>query len=89
VTFSPDGYLRRIQEGRVVDDCRCYRLIGNNVFVSPGDFRAPNITLRYQLETDLLSFEAVRPGSCSSPVCRQAFATAVGQYAVGTWHRLT
>ena len=88
MTFSPDGYLRRIQEGGVIDDCRCYRLSGSIVLVSPGDYRAPNITLRYQLETDSLSFEAVRPGPCSSLVCQQALATAVGQYAVGTWHRL-
>jgi hypothetical protein len=87
VTFSPDGYLRRYQDGRVVDDCRCYRLIGERLFVSPGDFRAPDITLRYQLSTDTVRFEAVKPDPCSSPVCRQALATAVGQYAVGTWHR--
>jgi hypothetical protein len=88
VTFSPDGYLRRYQDGRVVDDCRCYRLIGERRFVSPGDFRAPDITLRYQLGADVLRFGAVKPDPCSSSVCRQAFATAVGQYAVGTWHRL-
>jgi len=88
VTFSPDGYLRRYQDGRVVDDCRCYRLIGDRLFVSPGDFKAPNITFRYQLDADVLSFEAIMPDSCSSTVCRQAFATAVGQYDVGTWQRV-
>jgi hypothetical protein len=89
VTFSPGGYLRRYQDGKVVDHCRCYRLLANHAIVSPGDFKAPKITLRYQLDTDVLRFGAVMPDPCSSTVCRQAFATAVGQYAVGTWHRVT
>jgi hypothetical protein len=88
VTFDPSGQLLRYQGDRLVDDCHCYRLLANHVLVSPGDNRAPNITLRYRLDAGALNFVAVMP-NCSSSRCRREFAYAVGQYTVGTWHRVT
>lgn len=89
VTFDPSGQLLRYQGDRLVDNCQCYRLLANHVLVSPGDKKTPNITLRYRLDAGTLNFVVVMPDSCSSARCQREFAYAVGQYAVGTWHRVT
>jgi hypothetical protein len=87
-TFQPNGHLLRYQGDRVVDDCRCYQLIGSHGFVVLGGSVDPDISLQYRIDGETLTFEAVLAETCSSPRCRRQFAFAVGQYAVGQWHRV-
>jgi hypothetical protein len=87
VLFLPDGRLRRYQGDKVVDDCSCYQLVAGHTFVVPGDGKAPDIVLRYQIVGDVLTFDAVMPHQCSA-ICRHQFAFAVVQYAVGPWQRV-
>lgn len=87
-TFQPNGQLLRYQGDRQVDGCRCYRLIGSHGFVVLGGGVDPDISLQYRIDGETLTFEAVMSETCSSARCRRQFAFAVGQYAVGQWHRV-
>ena len=86
--FHPNGYLLRYQGEKLVDDCRCYQLIGKHTYVVLGDPGDPDIPLRYRIDGETLTFDAVMPDQCSSANCRDQFAFAVYQYAVGRWQRV-
>lgn len=86
--FQPNGYLIHYQGKKVADDCRCYQLIGRHTFVVLGDPGDPDIPLRYRIDDETLTFDAVMPDQCSSMNCRDQFAFAVSLYAVGTWRRV-
>lgn len=88
VVFRSHGSLLRYQGEKLVDDCRCYRLKAAQTFVSLGDGGVPDITLRYRIDGDALTFDAVMPDRCSTTRCRNGFAFALAQYAVGTWRRV-
>jgi hypothetical protein len=91
--FRPNGYLINYQGKQIVDDCHCYQLLDNHTFVSlggPGDPIDPtDVSLRYTIEDDTLTFDVVVPDECSSVTCRSGVAFAVYQYALGPWHRVS
>ncbi len=86
--FQPNGYLIHYQGKEIVDDCYCYQLIGKHTFVVLGDPGDPDIPLQYRIDGESLTFDAAMPAQCSSASCRDQFAFAIGQYAVGTWLRV-
>jgi hypothetical protein len=86
--FHPNGYLIRYQDERLVDDCRCYELVDDHTFVLLGDPGDPDITLHYRIDGRTLTFEPVTPDRCSSDRCLSSLGFAVGQYALGPWHRV-
>jgi len=87
--FHPNGYLLRYQGKEVADKCRCYELIGGHTFIVLGDPGEPDMTLHYQIDAGTLTFQVVTPDQCFSARCRDQFAFAVGQYAVGPWQRVS
>jgi hypothetical protein len=88
-TFEENGNLLTYQGENLVDDCRCYRLIGGHTFVVFGDLGVdPDMPLDYRIDGETLTFDAVRSDQCSSADCRDQFAFAVGQYMVGPWHHV-
>jgi hypothetical protein len=86
--FHPNGYLLRYQNEKLVDDCRCYELIDGHTLVVLGDPGDPDISLSYRIDDGTLTFQAAIPDQCSSAKCEDQFAFAVGQYALGPWHRV-
>ena len=86
--FRPNGYLTNYHNTTVADDCRCYMLIDDHTFVVLGDPGEPDIALQYRILGDTLTFEAMVPDECSSVRCRNGYAWAIGQYALGPWHRV-
>ena len=64
------------------------KLVGKRTFVVLGDPGDPDIPLAYQIDGESLTFDALMPDRCSSATCRDQFAFAVSQYAVGTWQRV-
>jgi hypothetical protein len=91
--FRPNGYLINYQGKQIVDDCHCYQLLDDHTFVSlggPGDAIDPtDVSLRYTVEDDRLTFHVVVPDPCTTMKCRSGVAFAVYQYALGPWHRVT
>jgi hypothetical protein len=87
--FHPTGHLLRYQGKKLIDECLCYELIGSHTFVVLGDAGDPDISLSYRIDSGRLTFQAVMPDQCSSARCRDQFAFAVGQYAVGSWKRVS
>jgi len=87
--FHPNGYLINYQGDRVVDDCRCYMLVDDHTFVVLGDPGDADIPLQYRIDADAgtLTFEAAVPDACSAK-CQSEYAFAIGQFAVGAWHRV-
>ncbi|MEP6973736.1 MAG: hypothetical protein ABI869_06300 [Actinomycetota bacterium] len=87
--FRPNGYLTNYQGDRLVDDCRCYMLVDDHTFVVLGDPGGADIPLRYRIDADAgtLTFEAAPPDPCSAR-CQSGYAFAIGQFAVGVWHRV-
>jgi hypothetical protein len=86
--FRPNGYLINYQEEKIVDDCHCYLLVDSHTFVSLGDPGDPDVSLRYAIDGDELTFEVVIPDRCSTAQCRNAIAFTVGQYTLGPWQRV-
>ncbi len=85
VIFHPNGYLLTYRDEKLVNDCRCYRLIDSDTFVVLGEAGAPDITLRYRIDDRTLTFDAVMPDPCTSLKCRGQFFYAVASYAVSPW----
>ena len=87
--LKPNGYLTNYRGDRVVDDCRCYMLVDDHTFVVLGDPGDPDIPLQYRIDADAgtLTFEAVPPDPCSEK-CQRGYAFAIGQFAIGVWHRV-
>lgn len=87
--FREGGYLTNYQGDRVVDDCRCYMVVDDHTFVALGEPDEPEIPLRYRIDADAgtLTFEAAPPDPCSAR-CQSEYAFAIGQFAVGVWHRV-
>jgi hypothetical protein len=88
VIFQPNGYLLTYRDEKLVNDCRCYQLIDSDTFVVLGDAGDPDITLRYRIDDQTLTFDAVRPDPCTSLKCRGQFFYAVASYAVSPWQRV-
>ncbi len=86
--FRPNGYLLNYQDKKLVDDCRCYMLVGDRTFVSLGDPGDPDVTLHYVIDGDILTFDVVMPDQCTTATCLDAVAFSVGQYALGPWQRV-
>jgi hypothetical protein len=87
--FRPNGYLIRYQNQEIVDDCHCYLLVDAHTFVSLGDPGQPDVSLHFTIKGNELRFDVVLPDPCSTRKCRHAIAFAVGQYALGPWHRIS
>jgi hypothetical protein len=86
--FRQNGYLLNYQGKELVDNCRCYVLVDDHMFVSLGDPGEPDVSLRYTIYGNTLRFDVLIPDQCSTAKCRDAIAFSVGQYALGTWVRV-
>jgi hypothetical protein len=86
--FEPNGVVLNYQGSKVVDECDCYVLVGDHTLRNQADPGYPDISLRYVIEGDTLTFDVVVPDPCPAR-CRDQVQTMVGQYAIGPWHRVT
>ena len=86
--FRPNGDLINFQGDKIVTDCHCYLLVDSHTFVSLGDPGDPDVSLRYAIDGDELTFDVVVPDQCATAQCRIAIAVSVGQYALGPWQRV-
>lgn len=86
--FRPNGYLLDYLGTKLVDDCHCYSLIGDDTFVVLGDSGDPDISLHYVIDGDTLTFDVVLPDPCSAK-CQDQVAFTVASYAVGPWNRVS
>ena len=73
----------------MVDDCRCYLVVDDHTFVSRGEPDEPEVPLQYRIDAEAgtLTFEAIPPDPCSAK-CQDGYAFAIGQFAIGVWHRV-
>jgi hypothetical protein len=86
--FEPDGNVLNYQGSTVVDECRCYTLVGDDTLVNHADPGYPDISLHYEIDGDTLTFDVVVPDQCAAR-CVDQVQYLVGQYALGPWHRVT
>jgi hypothetical protein len=86
--FRANGYLLDYFGTKLVDDCHCYALIGDDTFVVLGDSGDPDISLHYVIDGDTLTFDVVVPDPCSAK-CQDQVAFTVASYAVGPWKRVS
>ena len=85
--FRSNGYLLSYQGSRLESDCHCFEVVGDHTFVNLADPGYPDIALDFEIVGDSLTFSVVVPDPCPAR-CVDQVHTAVGNYGVGTWHRV-